>query len=270
MYITPSPQVARVAMECGVQRIFIDMESIGKQARQGGMNTVQSQHTFADISAVKGVMTKGSELLVRSNPIHEGSRAEIEQIILCGADIVMLPYFQRAEQVRKFVEYVGGRAKVSLLIESREAVESLDEILSVEGVDEYHVGLNDLHLDYGMKFMFEPLANGMLDNIIERIASTGKPYGFGGVARIGEGALPGERVVMEHYRLGSSCVILARAFCNSTQVTDIDEVRQIFKREVSLLRIVESIVEYSPRDSKLLTDNHFEVSQIIKKITDAK
>ncbi len=64
------------------------------------MNTVQSKHTFEDIKAIKSVMLPGHELLVRSNPIHDGSQAEIAKIIECGADIVMLPYFQRVDQVR--------------------------------------------------------------------------------------------------------------------------------------------------------------------------
>ncbi len=266
MYITPDPAVATIAMECGVDRIFIDMEVIGKEKRQGGLNTVQSKHTFDDILAIKSVMQEGHELLVRSNPIHDGSKAEIEKIIECGADIVMLPYFQRADQVQKFVDYVGGRAKAMLLIESREAIENLDDILAVEGVDEYHVGLNDLHLDYGMKFMFEPLITGLLDEIIMKISKRNKSYGFGGVARIGEGMLPGEAVVTEHYRLGSSIVILARAFCNSTLITDHDELRDIFQREVAKLRDYERDIEKCAVGSERFRENHEEVVTVVNKI----
>ena len=49
MYITNSPRVAALADQAGVDRIFVDLESVGKQLRQGGMNTVQSDHTLADI-----------------------------------------------------------------------------------------------------------------------------------------------------------------------------------------------------------------------------
>lgn len=264
MYITPDPRVATIAMDSGVDRIFVDLEVIGKELRQGGMDTVKSSHTFDDIKAVKSVMQPGCELLVRSNPIHENSKNEIDKIIECGADIVMLPYFQRADQVRKFVDYVGLRAKVSLLIESREAVENLDEILAVEGVDEYYVGLNDLHLDYRMKFMFEPLANGMLDEIITKISKSGKPYGFGGIARIGEGLLKAECIIMEHCRLGSSMVILSRSFCNSSVITDLYELEVLFKHQVEKVRRFESQIRCFDCDE--FNENHVRVKMIIDKI----
>ncbi len=267
IYITPHRDVARVALRSGVDRIFVDLERLGKQERQEGMDSVQSMHTFNDICAVKSVMTPDTELLVRSNPIHNGLKDEIESIIECGADIVMLPYFQRADQAEEFVEMVGGRAKCCLLIESREAVNNIDEILRVKGVDEYYVGLNDLHLDYGLKFIFEPLINGLLDNIVERLRTTSKPYGFGGVARIGEGALRGEAIIREHYRLGSSAVILSRSFCNSTEVTSIDQLEQIFCREVEYIRIIEAILKYFPPESQLYADNKVIVAEAINRIT---
>ena len=36
--------------------------------------------------------------------------------------------------------------------------------------------------------------------------------GFGGIARLGFGMLPAEHVIAEHYRLGSTAVILSRSF----------------------------------------------------------
>lgn len=46
MYITNDPAVARIAEDSGVDRIWVDMEFIGKSARQGGMDTVQLHHTI--------------------------------------------------------------------------------------------------------------------------------------------------------------------------------------------------------------------------------
>ena len=93
MYITNQPHIAKIAEVAGVDRIFIDMESLGKQNRQGGMDTVQSHHTFEDVKNIRGVVTD-AQMLVRCNPIHEacegycGSDEEIETIIENGADIV--------------------------------------------------------------------------------------------------------------------------------------------------------------------------------------
>lgn len=49
MYITNNPEVAQIAERAGVDRIFVDMEYIGKSERQGGMDTVQSHHTLEDV-----------------------------------------------------------------------------------------------------------------------------------------------------------------------------------------------------------------------------
>ena len=43
MYITGDPQIALIAEAAGVDRIFVDMETVGKELRQGGMKTVQSR-----------------------------------------------------------------------------------------------------------------------------------------------------------------------------------------------------------------------------------
>lgn len=41
IYITNDPKTAQIAEEAGVDRIMVDLETIGKDQRQGGMNTVQ-------------------------------------------------------------------------------------------------------------------------------------------------------------------------------------------------------------------------------------
>ena len=70
MYITNKPEVALIAEKNGVQRIFVDMEYIGKSDRQGGMDTVQSFHTVDDVRKIKKCLTSAS-LMARCNPIHE-------------------------------------------------------------------------------------------------------------------------------------------------------------------------------------------------------
>ena len=233
MYITNRPEIATIVEQSGVQRIFIDMEYIGKSDRQGGMDTVQSHHTVEDIRDVKHVVNT-AQIMARCNPIHEAtenygsSKEEIDAAIAAGADILMLPYFKTVNEVQEFIRLVGGRAKTLPLVETPEAVACIDEILAIEGIDEIFVGLNDLSLGYGMKFMFQLLADGTVERLCNKFKEKGIPYGFGGIAALGKGALPAERVIAEHYRLGSTCAILSRSFCNTNIVTDIDEVRAIF------------------------------------------
>ncbi len=241
MYITNRPEVAQIAESAGVDRIFIDMEYIGKSLRQGGMDTVQSRHTVEDIRAVRAAL-RSAQLLVRVNPIHEAtaeygsSEEEIDAAIAAGAEVLMLPYFRTVEEVRRFIRAVNGRATTMLLLETAEAAAALEDILDVPGIDEIHIGLNDLSLSLGMKFMFQLLADGTVERLCAAIRRRGISYGFGGIAALGMGALPAELIIREHYRLGSTCAILSRSFCNTAVVIETEAIRRIFEEGVRAIR----------------------------------
>lgn len=153
MILASDPQSAIEAQNAGVDRVFYDMEWIGKAERQHGRNTVKSNNKLEDIPAVRAVL-KESELLVRTNPIHAYSKAEIDKAIEFGADVLMLPMVIDQHDVEQYVEMVGGRAKMCIMIETAAAMARLDKILAVPGVDELFIGLNDLHISMGLTFMF--------------------------------------------------------------------------------------------------------------------
>jgi len=269
MYITNKPAVAEIAEASGVDWIFLDMEFIGKDARQGGLDTVQNHHTVEDIANIKAAVKK-AKVLVRVNPIHEAlpdypsSKDEIDASIAAGADILMLPFFKTIQEVKQFVRYVNGRAKTLLLMETVEAANLVDEILEVPGIDMIHLGLNDMHLELGMKFMFELLANGTVEKLGNKIKAKGIPFGFGGIATLDGGALPGSMVLKEHVRLGSSMVIVSRSFCNTDVVTDLNEVKRIFDTGISGLRALEN--EASRADATYLEENRKAVVAAVNKI----
>jgi 2-keto-3-deoxy-L-rhamnonate aldolase RhmA len=245
MYITDKPSVAKIAEDVGIDWLFLDMEFIGKDSRQGGLDTVQNHHTVEDVKNIRRTVSK-SKVLVRVNPIHEAlpdypsSKDEIEAVINAGADIVMLPFYKTVKEVRQFIQYVGGRAKTCLLLETAEAAILLDETLKVPGIDMIHLGLNDLHLELGMKFMFQLLSDGVVEQLGNKIKAAGIPFGFGGIARLDSGMLPGADVLKEHVRLGSSMVIVSRSFCNTDVITDLDEVRRIFTEGIKAIRDLEA------------------------------
>lgn len=238
MYITNQEDIAKIAEQSGVDWIFIDLEINGKDDRQGHLDTVISRHSIDDVKKVKQVLKK-SELLVRINPIYDGSKEEIDKVIEHGADIVMLPFFKTKEEVAEFVNLLNGRARACLLCETSEAVENIDSILMVDGIDYIHIGLNDLHLSYGMKFMFELLVDGTVENLCNKFKAKGIPYGFGGIAQLGQGSLPAEGIIAEHHRLGSSMVILSRSFCNTSMVSDILKITEVFETGIKELRSYE-------------------------------
>lgn len=271
MYITNKPAVAKIAEEVGIDWIFIDMEFIGKDSRQGGLDTVQNHHTVEDVQNIRKAVTK-SKVLVRVNPIHEvlpdypSSKDEIDAVINAGADIVMLPFYKTVKEVRQFIQYVGGRAKTCLLLETAEAAILLDETLKIPGIDMIHLGLNDLHLELGMRFMFQLLSDGVVEQLGNKIKAAGIPFGFGGIARLDSGMLPGADVLKEHVRLGSSMVIVSRSFCNTDVITDLDEVRRIFTEGVKAIKDLEAEAEAA---ANYFTKNRQEVEKAVETIVES-
>lgn len=266
MYLTNDPQVAAIAQAAGVDRIFLDLELRGKEERQGHLDTVISHHSIEDVRRLKAVLTS-AQLLVRVNSMYAGSEAEINKVIADGADIVMLPYFKTVKEVSDFVSVCKGRVKTCLLFETPEAVEHIDEILAVPGIDEVHVGINDLHLGYHLNFMFELVANGTVETLCRKFAEKGIPYGFGGVGRPGSNvALPAERILAEHYRLGSSQVILSRAFCDMSKIHDRSHLAEDFKAGVDDVRACEAQCAAMTKQEQ--NDNHAQVQKIVAAITE--
>lgn len=262
MFITNDPRVAKAAQDCGVKRVWVDLETLGKEERQKGMNTVKSKHSLSDISLLRPVLNQ-SELLVRVNPINPGSQAEIDEAIQRGADMIMLPMFKSTEEVKKFLGYVDGRVKTTLLFETKESYEFQEEILKQGGFDEAHIGLNDMHLSYHLSFMFELLSNGLVETMCTKFRKYNIPYGFGGIAKIGEGLLPAERIIAEHYRLGSTRAILSRSFCDN-QYVDYEKWKYEFQLGVNQIRLYESLLPLLPES--YFTENIEEVKKGVDKV----
>ena len=265
MYITNKPEIAKIAENSGVDWIFVDLEVNGKEERQANLDTVKSKHSTSDIVKVKEVLST-SKLLVRINPIYDGTEKEIEEVITAGAEIIMLPYFKTTTEVETFIELVNGRTKTMLLLETPEAVEEIDNILNIKGINYIHIGLNDLHLGYGMSFMFELLADGTVEKLGNKILNKKIPYGFGGIAKIGEGDLPAEKIITEHYRLGSSMAILSRSFCNVDKMDNLTEIENTFGEGVRDIRGFESNLLNQSEDYFLKNKNG--TIEIINKISD--
>ena len=268
MYITNRPEIAQIAETAGVDRIFIDLEYIGKSDRQDGMDTVQSHHTLDDVKRVSEAITT-AELLVRVNPIHDetdeyvSSEEEIGTAIDNGANIVMLPFFKTVDEVKRFLSAVRGRAKTMLLLETPEAVEIVDDLLCLEGIDSIHIGLNDLSLGYGMKFMFELLTDGTVERLCAKFREKNIPHGFGGSASLGKGTVPAEMIIKEHYRLGSTCAILSRSFCNVDKINHMGIISSTFVNGIREIREFEAECE---KHIGYFINNKFELENAVKTI----
>ena len=240
MIITAIPEIASFVETCGVERIFIDMETRGKKDRQRHMNTPIYEHSFEDLKAVKKNLKK-AKVLLRINPWYEKSREEIEKGLDRGADVIMLPYFCYPEEVEAFLEAVDGRATTNILFESSSAVGRAEQILSLHGIDEVHFGLNDLKISLGLDFLFESLAGGLLDWLCGLARKHQLSYGIGGIGRVGKEKLEAKWILGENLRLGSSRTILSRVFHNNAK--NLKELKDYvdFEQELKKLRETERL-----------------------------
>lgn len=211
LQITNDVDFARRCDALDGMRLFVDLERLGKAERQAGRNTFISAHQLEDVSRIKAVLRR-SRLMVRVNPPNPGSLAEVEAVLAQGADLLMLPMFRSKAQLDEFSAMVDGRVPIVALLETADALMSIEEWIDTPGLAEVFVGLNDLHLSLGCRFMFEPLVQGHVDRVAGICMRTGKNFGFGGIARLSEGRVPGRAVLAEHLRLGSQAVILSRTF----------------------------------------------------------
>jgi hypothetical protein len=228
--ITSNFNLVYLAQQAGIERIMVDLERLGKAERQAGQNLFLSDHHEEDVQILRQILVK-SALMVRINPLNQGSQAEIDRVIAYGADIIMLPMFETASQAYQFVEQVRGRTRTSLLLENKVSLSNIDAIVQVPGIDEIHVGLNDLRLSLGLRCIFEVLSLGILDTISEKIHQAGIRFGFGGVTSPQVANLPisPAYIIAEQVRLGSKMAFLGRSF------------RQPFEHNPDITRIKEAV-----------------------------
>lgn len=266
MYITNDKDIVHLAESAGIERIFVDLEYLGKAERQKNFKSFISNHKIEDVSIVRKAVSL-SKLLVRVNPINPESKEEIDKVINSGADIVMLPMFTTADEAKHFIRFVNRRAKVSLLLETAKAVENLNEILSLNGIDEIHLGLNDLHITMRLKFIFESLSNGIVDYIAKKVNSKGIDFGFGGIGRMGEGELPARMILAEHYRIGSKMVILSRTFKGNREYKELSE-NNWLKNEIMKVRDEERRLIYWKEEQ--FEENRKKVIESVNRIIGVK
>ena len=211
--ITDKADFAAEAESVGVDRIMVDLERKGKRQRQTGLDLFISNHVIESVPRLKAALSSAS-LVVRINPLNSNSSEEIETLIDAGADFLMLPFFHTVDEVRAFVSLVKGRAKTILLVETGTAVKVLPAFVSEKLGDEVHIGLNDLRISLNHRTIFEPICNGMIDEISRLLRRENVPFGFGGIARLSRKDLPvaPERILGEQVRLGAGIGWLGRTF----------------------------------------------------------
>ena len=252
LMIVDDPDIARYVSENGVDRLFVDLETIGKDVRQKDMGTWKSKQTLNDVSKIREAAPEG-HVLVRINPLHGGTKAELDEAIARGADSIMLPMFRTTDELARFFDLLNDRVEALPLLETNDALLAIPDIIEKLPLTGLHIGLNDLHLDLGLDFMFQPIADGLLDGPCAALRAKGVPFGMGGIARAREGIVSPDYLLGEHVRLGSSAVILSRTFHREAQSLAEMQGSMDFPAEVAKLRAI--YAKFQTKDSDGLEQN---------------
>ena len=112
--------------------------------------------------------------------------------------------------------------------------------------------------------MFELLTNGVVEDLCRKMDSAGVKYGFGGIAQIGTGTLPAEKILIEHYRLKSTRVILSRGFCKITNEDTMQTFAEKFEKNIKQFRSYEKLVSKLTNTDRIT--NHKDIEEIIDTI----
>lgn len=214
---TADPDLARSADAAGVDRIGVDLEVIGKAARQAGLGTWVSAHGIDDLPALRQAV-RSARLFARTNPVGPTTAAEVSTLLRLGVEVLMLPMFRTAAEVRSFLDHVDGRAEVVLLLETKEALIALDELMTIPEVSEVHIGINDLSLALGLANRFCVYLHPAVRKAGHTVRAAGRRLGIGGLARVGDDRLPipPDLIYAQYPRLGATSALLSRAFLASS------------------------------------------------------
>src|SRR5215469_1751667 len=170
--------------------LFVNSHSptVAEQLAHSGYDwlLIDTQHGpmgYETLSAMlAGVASGGAKSLVRVAGYHD--RAGIQQTLDMGADGVLVPYINTAEEARQAVScaryptagtrsvyfpqrsmnkegllgYAGGANRniiVALQVETADCIKNIDEVAAVPGVDLLFLGQNDLCMSMGLYEKYE-------------------------------------------------------------------------------------------------------------------
>ena len=263
LMIVDDPQIAAFVASAGVDRLFVDLEYIGKDVRQKNVASWKSKQTSEDVSKIRKA-APDAHLLVRINPLHDGTAQELDDVIARGADSVMLPMFSTTTELAQFYDLLDDRVEAVPLFETKSSLDHLPEMIAKLPLTRLHIGLNDLHLDMGLTFMFETIADGTLEAPCAALRAAGIPFGIGGVARAKEGIVSPEYLLGEHVRLGSSGAILSRTFHRGSERLEDLQREMDFADEIDKLRAIYD--RFMQADTPTLDANRAQTSDRISDV----
>ena len=263
LMIVNDTEIARFAYESGVHRLFVDLEYMNKDVRQKGLDTWKSRQTMQDVTRIREAVPE-AHLLVRINPLHEGTANELNDVLARGANSIMLPMFHSQDDLARFLDLLADRAQAVPLVETAASLAAVPQMCESLPLTRLHIGLNDLHLDMNLDFMFQPLADGTLEEAAEALCVHGIHFGIGGIARAGEGIVSPKYLLGEHVRLGSDAAILSRTLHRGA--SDLQSLRAEMDFPAELQKIQAIYADFHSADAATLERNRIETANRIQDV----
>ena len=192
-----TPNIAMIAAACGFDAVYIDLE-----------HNPTSLETAAGVCIAALGMGITPIARVTSHDPHDATR-----ILDCGAQGVMVPHIQNPAEARAVVEACrfpphGHRSAAGstpalgyaalkqpevcrllnentlliAMLETHEAIEHVDAIAAVEGIDTLHIGSTDLSTEMGIAGDYQHLhMRAAYEAVAAAAKKHGKSMGVGGV-----------------------------------------------------------------------------------------
>jgi hypothetical protein len=207
----------RAAVAAGIDGVIVDWEHIGKLARQTDADTQVNLHTDDDLREVRAATD--AHIICRINNVASVIEDEVERAIRLGADEILLPMVETPAEVTQLLSLVGGRAVVSIMVETEAAVRHAAELGRLP-LGRVYVGLNDLAIQRRSANIFENVLNGTVEATRAHFPHT--PFGFAGITLPTKGSpIPCWLLIAEMMRLDTHFTFLRRSFMRDVPVEDV-------------------------------------------------
>lgn len=222
VFSTSGPAVADLVAG-GATGAIVDWERRGKARRQLGEDTQINHDTPRDLRIVRSATA--ATVICRINPVGRSTAAEVERAVALGADELLVPMLRCVDQLDRVVDLADGRCGVAAMIETQDAVDTVDALVS-RPLTRVYVGLNDLRIDRATRTsqpagLFVPMIDGTVEHVRARVAAAGHPFGVAGLTRPGAGhPIPSALLAAEMTRIGVDFTFLRRSFHADTADRD--------------------------------------------------
>lgn len=241
---------ARVARDLGITRFMLDFEVKGKAERQSMKISRISDHRYGDLIGIKAILNT-SQLIVRIDPERD-LEEQLERCIEANVDELMVPMIEDIASLERLISLAPPNINFVPLIETKFSLMQIDKIIARLKPNYLHFGLNDLHLQYNLSFMFSMFNEPQFIESLHVAREHNIRFGIGGVAPLSSNLeLSSVEILMLLKNYGASGVILSRAF-NQLLTNKIEE----FRNEYIQITSIASKYE----------DTILDVSRILEKI----